>query len=581
MRRTVRGLLSIILILAQMNVLIPHASALSKSGVVIAQMYPGATNVATQEFVELYNSSPSDVDVTGYCVSYISSSGATTTKLGCLTAPDTSTRLWMKAGGFATFASNEYKAAMNATADVYFAGGISASAGHVKLTDASGNELDRLGWGTASSPETKAATAPANGKSLSRIVTSSVMQDTDNNANDFIQATPTYHGSTVYEVVTVVDLCPNIPDAQPTIPAGYALDDSGNCQPDSCLNITGLQTSVPDGDDSDDAGNCTQHDDCSNINDIQAAVPNNMKRGEGNDCVWDVQPLAITEILPNAVGTDTGNEFIEVYNPTNQTIDLSLYSVAVGLNGEKSYAFPIGATIAPGEYRAFSDSEMKFTLVNTTSRVQLNAIDGSTLGDTGEYDSPAEGESWAFINGQWQYTNQPTPGAENKASVEDETPVDATDSGSAACPAGKYRNPLTNRCRTIATDVSILAACDADQYRNPETGRCKKIDASTLTPCKDGQYRSEETNRCRNIVTASTQKPCKDNQYRSEQTNRCRNLPVATVPDAAYAVQPVKDTVMTFIGWTALAGIATMAVVYGGWEWRREIAGIWLRFFRR
>ncbi|HUO61995.1 MAG TPA: lamin tail domain-containing protein, partial [Candidatus Bathyarchaeia archaeon] len=123
-----------------------------------------------------------------------------------------------------------------------------------------------------------------------------------------------------------------------------------------------------------------------------------MVRGDGNSCKWDVPPLEITEILPNAIGSDTGNEFIEVHNNTNQMIDLSLYSVAVGINGDKVYGFPVGATIAPGEYRAFSDSLMKFTLVNTTSRVVLNGIDGSVQGDTGAYDSPADGESWALID---------------------------------------------------------------------------------------------------------------------------------------------------------------------------------------
>jgi hypothetical protein len=565
------------LVVSQLGVFVPHANALNQTGVVIAQMYPGSTAAATQEFIELYNNASNDIDVTGWCVSYISSSGATTTKLGCLSAPDSQTKLWLKAGGYATFVSNEYKTAFNVPSDVSFAGGMSATGGHVKLTNSLNSEVDRLGWGPAASPEGTAMTAPANTKSLQRKSATVGLQDTDNNLSDFIMATPTLHASNVYEVVTVIDLCPNIPNAQPTIPAGYALDNSGNCQPDSCLNIDGLQTSVPDHYDSDASGNCTPHDECDNLLDIQSDIPDNMIRSGANDCAWDVQPLEITEILPNAAGSDTGNEFIEVHNPTNRMINLGLYSVAVGTNGEKTFAFPVGSTIAPGEYRSFSDSVMKFTLVNTSSRVILRAIDGSTLGDTGIYNSPADGESWALIDGVWQYTNQPTPGAENLPSIIEDTPVDTTDSGLAACPAGKYRSPLTNRCRTITTDASILASCDEGQYRNPETGRCRKIDATSLAPCKDGQYRSEETNRCRNIITASTQKPCNDNQYRSEETSRCRNLPVASVPNAAYAIQPVKDHGFAFVGWWALGGVALIAAGYAGWEWRRELSSLWLQ----
>ncbi len=146
-----------------------------------------------------------------------------------------------------------------------------------------------------------------------------------------------------------------------------------------------------------------------------------------------------------------------------------------------------------------------------------------------------------------------------------------TDASPAPCPVGKYRNTLTNRCRTIEADAAVLATCDIDQYRNPDTGRCKKINIATVTPCRDDQYRSEETNRCRAITAASAQKPCKDNQYRSEETNRCRNLPAANVPESAFAVQPVKEGTMAFVGWWALGGVGLLAVGYGTWEWRREI----------
>lgn len=233
-------------------------------------------------------------------------------------------------------------------------------------------------------------------------------------------------------------------------------------------------------------------------------------------------------------------------------------------------AFPAGTTIAPGEYRAFSDAQLKYTLPNTAGRVVPTGVDGIVYGDTGVYEKPADGESWALIDGVWQYTNQPTPAAVNNARVEPE-PKDETDVP-APCPAGKYRNPLTNRCRNIEADASVLATCGEGQYRNPETGRCRKITTTTLTPCKDGQYRSEETNRCRNIATASTQKPCKDNQYRSEETNRCRNLTSTNIPESSFAVQPVKDGAMAFVGWWALGGVGVLAAGYGVWEWRSELA---------
>ncbi|HUO61994.1 MAG TPA: lamin tail domain-containing protein [Candidatus Bathyarchaeia archaeon] len=256
--RGIRVVLSFVLAVSQVSLFMPPASALSSSGVVIAQMYPGANGVATQEFVEIYNNSSSVVDVTGWCLYYISSSGQTTTKLSCLKAPDALTKLLLKAGGYATFVSNEYKTATGASGDAYFAGAIAATAGHVKILDSNGTEMDRLGWGSAIGPEAAAAAAPANGKSLQRKAAASGLQDTDSNANDFAVATPLLHASDVYEVVTFVDVCPNIAGAQAVMPAGYLADEAGNCQADSCLNLPGLQVSVPDGYDSNAVGSCTR-----------------------------------------------------------------------------------------------------------------------------------------------------------------------------------------------------------------------------------------------------------------------------------------------------------------------------------
>lgn len=568
----------LLLAIYQMYIIVPTAHATVSSNVVIAQMYPGATGVATQEFIELYNTADTAVDITGWCVSYVPSSGSNPSKLGCITAPDASTHLWLKAGGYATFISNEYKTAHGGTADVVFSSGISATAGHIRLTDAGGAEIDRLGWGSATNPETTAVAAPANGKSLQRKTATVGYQDTDDNSFDFQAATPSLHASDVYEVVIIIDVCPNIAEIQSIMPSGYLADTSGDCQVDSCLNIAGLQISVPDQYDADTNGICTAHDECDNISGVQSVIPQNMIRTGLNDCAWDVVPLVLSELLPNAVGSDTGNEFIEIYNPTDRTIDLSLYSVKVGVGGEKTYAFPIGATIAPGEYRTFNDSVMKFTLVNTYSRVVLTAIDGTLLGDSGLYDSPQEGYSWSFIDGGWHFTNRPTPGSENLASLPTADKMsDETDVKTSPCPVGKYRNPLTNRCRTIVADASLLAPCNADQYRNPETGRCKKITAA-LAPCKEGQYRSEETNRCRNIVLAAMRKPCKDSQYRSEETGRCRN--VTSMPSANFAVEPIKDTGMVFAGWWAVGGVLLLAVGYAVWEWRSEILA-WLRLMKR
>jgi hypothetical protein len=46
------------------------------------------------------------------------------------------------------------------------------------------------------------------------------------------------------------------------------------------------------------------------------------------------------------------------------------------------------------------------------------------------------------------------------------------------------------------------------------------------------------------------------------------------MPTAAFAVEPVRDTAATFVGWWALGGVGLLAIGYAGWEWRREVVSL-------
>jgi hypothetical protein len=566
----------------------PTARALDGPKVVISQLQTGGsgTGTAGQEFVELYNNTSQDSDITDWCVTYSSASDGTPSTLGCFAAPDTHTKIWLKAGSFVTLTSPDFQAANHYTGDGTFVyiGGMASTGGHVRVLDAAKTEIDKLAWGTATHPETAAATAPAGGKVLQRsTVSPGVLQDTDNNSADFSVLAPSLHTGGLYEVETIIDVCPNIDGAQATVPTGLVVDVTGNCvtppPTDVCPNIDGIQTELPTGDLKDQQGNCMA-DACTNLDGLQAIVPDGYSSSVGLTCSPVDETIDITELLPNPAGSDTGNEFIEFYNPNAYSVDLTNYMLLVGLNFEKTYALPAHTVIHAGQYLALNNADIGYALVNTTSRVRLMTPAGRVTSETSTYSNPPDGQSWTYIDGTWQYTDQPTPNDVNlpMSVVNDDGPNPAD--VSSVCPAGKYRNPLTNRCRNIETDASVLAACDADQYRNPDTGRCRKVAvAATQTPCKEGQYRSEETNRCRNIVTASAElAPCKAGQERNPDTNRCRNAAAKSVPDAAFAVEPMKQGAKAFVGWWALGGVGTLALGYAGWEWRQEVVGGLRRF---
>jgi hypothetical protein len=280
--------------------------------------------------------------------------------------------------------------------------------------------------------------------------------------------------------------------------------------------------------------------------------------------------IVISELLPNPAGTDVSNEFIELHNPTDDFISLE-GCVLQTTAGSKIHTFG-GIEIKPDQYRAFYDSETGLTLPNSNggtvyllspSQVELDAITypGGIADDV----------AWAwFGSNDWQITYIPTPGASNVKQA------------TKPCPTGQVRSEETGRCRSIISAESTLKPCLPGQERNPDTNRCRSIagSSSTLVPCKPGQERNPETNRCRAVASASTLKPCAPGQERNPETNRCRKI----VTDNASQIADVKDVEST-TGNTSrwwLAGAAVLlAIGYGAWEWRHDIANRIARFKKR
>lgn len=148
------------------------------------------------------------------------------------------------------------------------------------------------------------------------------------------------------------------------------------------------------------------------------------------------------------------------------------------------------------------------------------------------------------------------------------------------CPAGKYLNPDTNRCRSIEEAVNALAACPEGQERNPATNRCRaKVTAATslLTPCAEGQERNPATNRCRSIASVVAELiPCDEGQERNPATNRCRKIAGATTAAAITPGEVAESSNPTWniVTWSLIAVAAGGAIAYGAYEWRHELAGV-------
>jgi hypothetical protein len=118
--------------------------------------------------------------------------------------------------------------------------------------------------------------------------------------------------------------------------------------------------------------------------------------------------------LPNpaAPQTDTNDEFIELYNPNDEPIDLNGYQVQAGTT--YAYKFTLSNQTIPAKgYLVLTSGDTNLALANTAGKVRLLAPNGSTVSETTPYEGAEDGQTWALLNGTWQWTTTPTPGAGN------------------------------------------------------------------------------------------------------------------------------------------------------------------------
>ncbi len=516
--------------------------------IVVSHVVTGFADVANREIIELYNNSDEELDLTGWCVLYKSSS--LTERSLCLQPRDPIAQyVMLPARSYAVLASNGLAAAYP---DFAHDGrlqndGLAEVRGSVVLRDASGAYVDGVAWGALSPASARIdpvegatlAAQPTRGQALERrVVDGREYQDVDDNANDFILSEP----RVLYQAGALRDVT------------------------DVCLNISGIQEQVPESYYRDQATN--------NCSDIPPPPPPEVNMCKG---------MALSEI-----GANLDEQFIEVYNYSDEAIVIGDCQLQTNRD-KKTFVFAEDVTLEPSEFLVVLLEDTELTLTKTTTgTVYILSSDGTVEVDSVEYRNLAKDTSWALTAGVWQQTYSSTPGSHNI--YEKFLP----------CEEGYWRNEETGRCNKTV-ELAMVADCGEGRERNPLTGRCRNIPSeSLLRPCSEGQYRSEETNRCRSIATAaaSVLKPCADDQFRNPTTNRCkkiassedslltdcgegrernpatnrcRNVLASAPPPADFAVEPIEAPASVFIGWWVLGGIMLLALGYAGWEWREEI----------
>jgi hypothetical protein len=311
--------------------------------------------------------------------------------------------------------------------------------------------------------------------------------------------------------------------------------------------------------------------------------------------------LQISEILARArtcspleVALDCG-DYVKLYNPTTSQILLDGLRLRIGYQSQNttaSNAIILSGSLPAGSYGLINKKANgdQLSITDGGGWIWFEDTYGLKIYDQTLVQYPSAGSisklgwAWAYDekSGEWKWTSKPIPynqPSEFVLPVADE-PGKGSVSNLTPCQDNQFRNPLTNRCKLLASASNTLTPCASNQVRNPITNRCRLVSAttSTLKACASNQIRNSETNRCKLIAsTASSLKPCAENQQRNPETNRCRKIASNTIPEVGFAVKPTSEHAQNEspLGWLSFAVVASLAMGYGAWEWRSEISSVY------
>ncbi len=342
------------------------------------------------------------------------------------------------------------------------------------------------------------------------------------------------------------------------------------------------------------------------------------------------QGLVLSEI---AVNIALDKQFIEVYNPTDEIVDLKGCRLWTSWSGASEHGFD-DVELLSQQYLAVFLKDTKLQLSRTdVAKIELRNELGDVV-DELTLEAQTPNSSQIRINDEFIKTfaltpnlpnielpelpcsvgygfNQTTGSCQKIAVVNNTTDeemvcevgyeVGYTGTCVKVCAEGYERNPDTNRCRKIVDELeTTLAPCPVGYERNPETNRCRKITTTTqagLAPCPIGYERNLDTNRCRKIsnqqdcddgyeigFTGTCVKKCDDGYERSAETNRCRKLVAqASESDVAGAFSTLNEgdnTPVVKLQWWQVA-LGAGVVVSLGLIYQREAVVKWLKGLRK
>jgi hypothetical protein len=121
-------------------------------------------------------------------------------------------------------------------------------------------------------------------------------------------------------------------------------------------------------------------------------------------------PILLNELYidPVTPQSDANDEWVELYNPNSQAVDVSGYAVFTGASYSYKYVFPAGSSIAANGYIALTSGATPLSLSNGGSSAKIVSPDSHVFDTVSYADAPA-GQAWAKNSSNtWEWTTTPT-----------------------------------------------------------------------------------------------------------------------------------------------------------------------------
>lgn len=415
----------------------PVLAAALPGEVLIVELQTGGsgTGTAGQEFVKLYNNTPDSIDITGWKLQYRAASklptdtwpATSTTTIACPTGSVVDCAVVIAGHGHITLATTT----MGLSATVNLNGGFADAGGQIRLLEPSGVIEDFIGYGAALDFEGAVAPKPAGGESLRRKVDATGNYiDTNNNASDFTLSCGAPSPSDARQpVASSADGCPlfelPIPEPEPPVPEPEpTVEPPAETLPPPEVPVPEPPTepAPPEVPPVVEPPVEPEPPVVPPTADPEPTLPTPPTlEPEPTPTPTPTPPsvylpLLITEVFPDPASpqTDAADEFVELFNPNPEAVDISGYVLKTGLVTQHIIALP-AATLPAGGYMVIKSVDSTLSLVNTGTPVQLADPLGVMRDEAPNYQTALTGESWIKTDTGWQWSTTPTPGAVNIA----------------------------------------------------------------------------------------------------------------------------------------------------------------------